>query len=121
MFSDLDDLFGRNPVNNDVIEDIDDRAIRNSMKSLILTNKGERPFLPLIGSNVKSHLFENNTGNARYAIARSIREVIANFEPRVVIREVIVRDGIDNNKFDIDIIYSIVIDSDVNRTLTFAI
>ena len=119
MFSDIDDLFGRNPINNDVIEDIDDRAIKNSMKSLILTNKGERPFLPLIGSDVKDSLFENATGSTVYVLERSIKEVIQNFEPRVILNSVNVIDDLDRNRFTVDINYKIVTDINVDRTLTF--
>ncbi|URC15357.1 baseplate wedge subunit and lysozyme [Paraglaciecola Antarctic GD virus 1] len=121
MFSDIDDLFGRNPVDNDVIQDIDDFAIRNSMKSLIMTSKGERPFLPLIGCNVKSFLFENASGSTPYAIARSVREVLQNFEPRVIVDKVDVEDDPERNKISIRIFYRIVTDLNIDRNITFAI
>jgi hypothetical protein len=121
MFSDIDDLFGRNPVTNDVIEDVDDQSVRNSMRSLVLTSKGERPFLPFIGSDVKSSLFENYSGATAYVIERAIKEVIQNFEPRVILNNVEVVDDIDNNRFTINIAYRIVTDTNVNRNLTMQI
>jgi phage baseplate assembly protein W len=122
MFSDIDDLFGLNPVTKDVIADIDDQAIRTSMIGLILTNKGERPFLPLVGSNIKSYLFENSNSSTRFDIARDIDETIGNFEPRVdVIRVEVSDEDIDNNKFKVDIFYKIVTDTETERLISFSI
>jgi phage baseplate assembly protein W len=122
MFSDIDDLFGLNPVTKDVIADIDDQAIRTSMVGLILTNKGERPFLPLVGSNIKSYLFENSNSSTRFDIARDIDETIGNFEPRVdVIRVEVSDEDIDNNKFKVDIFYKIVTDTETERLISFSI
>jgi predicted component of type VI protein secretion system len=105
MFSDIDDLFGLNPVTKDVIADIDDQAIRTSMVGLILTNKGE-----------------NSNSSTRFDIARDIDETIGNFEPRVdVIRVEVSDEDIDNNKFKVDIFYKIVTDTETERLISFSI
>tara|TARA_R110000851_G_scaffold78053_3_gene172194 strand:+ start:3451 stop:3819 length:369 start_codon:yes stop_codon:yes gene_type:complete len=122
MFSDIDDLFGLNPVTKDVIADIDDQAIRSSMMGLILTNRGERPFLPLVGSNIKNYLFENSNSSTRFDIARDISETLNNFEPRVSVINVEVNDDeIDNNKFKVKIYYRIVTDTDTEKMISFSI
>jgi phage baseplate assembly protein W len=122
MFSDIDDLFGLNPVTKDVIADINDQAIRTSMMGLILTNKGERPFLPLVGSNIKNYLFENANGSTRFDIARDITETLNNFEPRVSVINVEVNDeDIDNNRFKVKIYYKIVTDTENEKMISFSI
>lgn len=122
MFSDIDDLFGINPVTKDVIADIDDQAIRTSIMGLILTNKGDRPFLPLVGSNIKNYLFENSNSSTRFDIARDISETLNNFEPRVNVISVEVNDeDIDSNRFKVKINYSIVTETETEKMISFSI
>lgn len=118
-FSDLDDLFGRNPITNDVIADFDEQSIKNSIRGLILTRPMERPFLPRVGCDVKNYLFNNYTSSTPYEIKRSIIQAISNFEPRVVLDDVLVNiDNIDNNSITVNIYYRIVTDPNNDRSLT---
>jgi len=87
-YSDLNMLFKQHPVTKDVTRKFDNAAVEASMKGLILTNYGERPFHPEIGSGIRGLLFELNTPGTRIAIRVSIESVINNFEPRVILSKV---------------------------------
>ena len=83
VWKDLDSNFAVHPVTKDVNRIFDAEAIKRSVKNLILTNFGERPFQPWIGSNVKALLFENLDSITIRDLKDTIEVLLKNFEPRV--------------------------------------
>ena len=57
-FSDLDLRFRRHPNTSDIKPLTDIEAVKNALRNLLLTNSGDRPFHPEIGSGVTRLLFE---------------------------------------------------------------
>lgn len=89
------------------LKDID--AVKRSVKLLVLTNLGERPFSPNLGSDVYRSLFENADAFTAITLKRKISDVINNFEPRARLIKVDVNfDNIDNNSIGIDIHFYVV-------------
>jgi phage baseplate assembly protein W len=111
QYRDLDLNFMAHPVKKDVTKNVDEMAVINSVKNLILTNHYERPFHPEIGSNVQKLLFENMDKITANALKREIEDVIKNFEPRVNIQSVNVLPNYDNNSFSVGMQFTI-----INRT-----
>lgn len=107
-FTDLDLNFTAHPVNKDVSIKYDEQAIKQSIKSLILTKNFERPFHSEIGSQVRGLLFEPVTEMSVAIIKRSIVDVIRNYEPRALLVDVFVSVRPDENYVDIRIIFKIV-------------
>ena len=58
-FKDISLSFRRHPVTNDILALRNEDAIKRSVRNLVETINEERFFNPLIGSQVKSSLFEN--------------------------------------------------------------
>jgi hypothetical protein len=87
-FRDLDLNFTIHPVRKDVNVHVNEYAIINSVKNLVLTNFYERPFRPEIGSNIRRLLFENIDPIISSQLERSLAETITNFEPRVRISKI---------------------------------
>ena len=58
-FKDLSASFQTNPLSNDFIALKNESAIARSVRNLILTEQGERPFQPVLGTGVSRLLFEN--------------------------------------------------------------
>lgn len=110
-YKDLDLDFIRKPGNKDISKKIGEEAVKRSIRNLILTNFYDRPFQPAIGSNVQKLLFENFTEITAILISNAIKEVIANFEPRVVVLGVNVIPAPDNNAFTANITFRV-----LNRT-----
>ena len=82
-----------------------------------MTVPGERPFNPVLGSNVYQLLFEN-FDNQTHIIKSQIETTIDNFEPRVELDDVEVAPDFDNHEFNVIIRYQIVgIDVPDTRTL----
>ena len=59
QFKDLDLSFNIHPVKKDINKHVDEQAVINSLKNIILTNHYEKPFNPDYGSNIRALLFEN--------------------------------------------------------------
>jgi phage baseplate assembly protein W len=111
QYKDLDLNFNIHPVKKDINKSVDEMAVINSVKNLILTNHYERPFHPEIGSNIQKLLFENMDKVTASAIEREIQQVISNFEPRVIVNYISVSPDFDNNRFNIGMEFQI-----INRT-----
>ena len=120
VYSDIPIAFKEHPVKKDIrpLKDID--AIKQSLKNLILTNQGERPFQPNIGGNVTRYLFEPITPLVAYSLEKEILRTIARNEPRVSNTEVIVSADIDANAFNITISFFIDI-SNEREEISFAL
>jgi phage baseplate assembly protein W len=107
-FKDLDLNFIPHPVRKDVTKHINEFAIINSVKNLILTNHYERPYQPELGSNIRRLLFENVDVIIAARIEREIVETIENFEPRVQVSKVTAIPAPDENSYQIILEFFIV-------------
>jgi phage baseplate assembly protein W len=107
-FKDLDLKFTKHPIKKDVNTHVNEYAIINSIKNLILTNHYERPFQPEIGSNVRRLLFENVDSIIAARIEREISEVIGNFEPRAQVSKVVAVPSPDDNTYKITLEFYII-------------
>lgn len=108
IFKDLDLKFTKHPIRKDVNTHVNEYAIINSIKNLVLTNHYERPFQPEIGSNVRRLLFENVDAVIAARIEREITEVIGNFEPRAQVSKVIAVPSPDDNTYKITLEFYII-------------
>jgi phage baseplate assembly protein W len=107
-FRDVSMTFQVNPLTKDFIQLKNESAIARAVRNLILTGRGERFFDPIYGSEVKKLLFENVDVETAITLREEIRLVIENYEPRVVVNDVIVTPDVDNNQFLVTIDYRIV-------------
>ena len=107
-FKDLSVTFKKHPVTDDLITVKNKTAIAQSIKALLLTNPGERPFQPNLGSGLRDVLFEPLDYGTAALIKKSIREVISTYEPRIRVQNIRTRLDSANNGYDVSLQYSIV-------------
>lgn len=120
-FKDISASFQVNPINNDLIGLTNANAIARSIRNLILTIPGERPFSPVLGSEVGGLLFENLDVLTASNIDEQIRLTIKNYEPRVRLNDVIVKPNVEQYAFDVKIQYTIIGVDAQAQELTFAL
>ena len=107
-FLDLNVALTRNPFTDDVSTVKNDNAIKQSVKNLVLTTPGEKPFQPLIGSRVNNLLFEPLDAFTADAIRDEIINTINQYEPRVQLVNVQASPVFAGNKLNVYVEYRIV-------------
>ena len=107
-FKDISLSFRRHPVTNDVVAITNEDAIKRSVRNLVETINNERPFNSLIGSEVRSSLFEPADQGLLTRLEIEIETSIKNFEPRVTLQSVVASHPPDTNEITVDIAYDIV-------------
>ena len=107
QYRDFDISFRANPITGalNVLKNND--SVKRSLRSLILTDRYERPFRPFFGSDVKSHLFENFDVLTESAVRDTIRRTIIEQEPRVELLDVKVLANEDRNLLNVTIIFRV--------------
>ena len=120
-FLDLSASFQISPLSSDILTLKNENAIARSVRNLVLTIQGERPFAPILGSNINNLLFENMDKLTAAAIRTEITNTIENYEPRVELNDVIVDPDFDNNEFNVTVQYYIVGIDVPEQELTFAL
>ena len=104
--------FDFNPFTKDIMMKKGDSSIKQSVKNLVLSRLGERPFQPNIGTQVYNYLFDNIMPQTSTALKTTIENVINTFEPRVVLDNVECVGDYDNNGYVISITFTLINDPD---------
>tara|TARA_B100000214_G_C23450110_1_gene393340 strand:- start:9 stop:437 length:429 start_codon:yes stop_codon:yes gene_type:complete len=107
-YVDLDLFFARKGSNSDVQDLTNIKAVKRSVRNLILMNHYEKPFHPEIGSGVRELLFENMTPVTAIILAKKIEDVINNFEPRARLVGVRAEPILDRNTYEVTIEFYVV-------------
>jgi len=107
-FKDISATFKVNPITDDLIVATNQSAIARSLRNLIMTVPGERPFNPTLGSGVSRLLFDPMDALTSLNIKSEIEHTINTFEPRVELLDVIVTPQYDDNAYDIVIKFKII-------------
>jgi phage baseplate assembly protein W len=94
-------------VSNDLTVFKDEDAVKESIKNLILTNRGERLMQPNLGGDIQAMLFENITPSVITLIEDKVRDTIEINEPRAELVDVIVSSNIDDNQVNVKIVFYI--------------
>lgn len=82
-------------------------SIVQSIISLISTNHYERPFHPEIGGNVRKLLFELVDAVTANLLSKEIQDVLANFEPRAQVLNVIVQTNNAQDGYSVTIVFTV--------------
>jgi phage baseplate assembly protein W len=104
-YSDFNLDFTAHPVTGDITKKLNENAIAQSIRNLLLTSHYERPFKPQLGSNVKKFLFEPIDNITTSLIQDSIFETLRNYEPRITIQEVVATPNYDDQRYDVSITF----------------
>ena len=107
-FKDISMTFQRNPLTNDLIALKNITAITRSVRNIIFTYPGEKPFDPEFGSQISRMLFENADPINSIRMKREIEYSINRYEPRVLLTSVVVNPNYDSNSYDVGINYNVI-------------
>jgi len=108
QYTDLDLFFGKKSSNSDIQDITDVKAVKRSIRNLVLLNHYEKPFHPEIASGVRDMLFELMTPITATILARKIEDVIQNFEPRARLVSVTALPNLDRNEYEVSIEFYVI-------------
>jgi len=111
-YSDFNTSLATHPIKKDLSLKTDVNAVIQSIKNLLLTNKGERLMQPNVGTNIRQLLFENFTPQTTTLLKQFIAETIDNHEPRASLLDVTVSPDDDNNSLLVSLIVEVINNQD---------
>lgn len=107
IYQDFKKDLERSPVSSDITIWKDEDAVKESIKNLILTDRGERLMQPQIGGNINAMLFENITPAVLILIQNAVENTIDLYEPRAELIDVTATSNIDDNTVRVNIAFYI--------------
>ena len=107
-FKDISFSFKPHPVTKDLPVLLNERAIIRSVRNLVETIPTERFFQSDIGTDIRASLFENYYPTMKRVIQNQIIETVERYEPRVANLEVQIDASIDDNAFEVTVLFEIV-------------
>lgn len=90
---------------NDILVDTDLDAIKNSVRNIFSTRKGQKLLTPEFGSSLEQYLFEPITEIYARAIGDDILTSLEKYEPRIEVLKVLVLPNPDQNQYNISVAY----------------
>jgi len=118
-FKDISLSFVPHPVTGDLAILTNERAIIRSIRNLVETIPTERFFNSLLGSEVRSSLFEFCDYGTASVIQDQILTTISNYEPRVNNVKVNVLPSPDTNEFEVTVNFDIIGQEIPTQSFTF--
>ena len=106
-YSDIDLLFAAKP-NGEIYKKKDAAAVKQAVKNLILTNYYEKPFEPFYGGNIRALLFELADAEIEDDVQEQISRAIASYEPRALVRNILVNWQEERNSLLVTIEFQVV-------------
>ena len=85
----------------------DKDAIRADLLHLLLTNKGERLYLPEFGSDLKKFIFEPNDEITQEEIKDNLNQTITRFIPNLLINDISFRNDTIEELIIVDLTYTV--------------
>jgi phage baseplate assembly protein W len=96
------------PINSDLARKTDEESIKESIKNIVLTDRGERLFQPEFGCDIRKILFENIGPETIITAREMIKSAINNYEPRCALVAVDVYGSKDSNSITITITFHVI-------------
>lgn len=110
-YSDVNSLMQAHPNTKDISVMENEDSVKNAIRNILLTRKGERFFNPAFGSGIYSVLFENISPATESDLRTIINNALDNYEPRANVLKLEVSPYPDENGVVITLVFSV-----INRT-----
>lgn len=104
FFTDLD----KHPIRSTVLRKTNVDAVKQSLRNLMLTDRGERLFQPNLGGNIRAMLFENITPQTFLTMQEHIKDVIEAHEPRADVIDVYIAQTSQEHEVQVTIVFRVV-------------
>lgn len=108
LYSDFTINFDLNPITGFLVKVSNEESVKQSIKNLVMTNRGERFFQSFIGSDINRSIFELNDEVTSDRIKTGIELTLKNCEPRATNVSVVINPNIANEEYLVTIFFGII-------------
>jgi phage baseplate assembly protein W len=108
QYNDIDLTLAIKPTSGEVYKKSNGGAVKQAIKTLILTNLLEKPFRADFGADLRSQLFDLADRGGSAVLRRNITETIEIYEPRAEVLAVNVNLQPDRNSLDVTLKFKVV-------------
>jgi phage baseplate assembly protein W len=108
IYKDIDLSFTANALSGDIGKKFDVNAVKQSVKSLLLTKPHEKFFHPEKGSGLDQYLFEPMSPGLEISLSKTIELLISNYEPRCNILGIRVNANYDLNYYTVTLRFRVI-------------
>ena len=107
-YRDIDLVFKAKADSGEIFKKTEANAVKQAIKTLVMTNFMEKPFQPDFGCDILSQLFENYDEDIDEFIRETIRVNVKRYEPRARVLNVVVEAQPDNNLIEVTVTFKVV-------------
>jgi phage baseplate assembly protein W len=107
LYSDFKKDLELNLLTDDLAVTRDEDAVKEAMRNLMMTDRGERLMQPNLGAGLKELLFENLTPATLELIRDRVRSTLEIYEPRADIIDVTAAGSLDENEVYVNVLFYI--------------
>ena len=120
-YSDFDFPFKKHPVTKDVPIKRDVEAVKQSVRNILLTRRGEKFFDPDFGGSLTEFLFENFDPIVEAEMNQRIVNTLRNYEPRVKVLNIEIEDLSERNALHLKLEVQILSPENLTTDIEFII
>ncbi len=120
-YSDFDFVFKKHPVTKDVPVKRDVEAVKQSVRNILLTRRGEKFFDPDFGGSLTEFLFELFDPIVEAEMEERIINTLRNYEPRVKVLSVDITDLSHRNALNLKLEVQILSPENLTTDIEFII
>ena len=111
-YSDVDLTFATRP-DKDIFRKSDAAAVKQSVKTILLTNFTEKPFLPSFGANLYSFLFSLDTDIEENEVKQDIITALEDYEPRADVLDIRVTELPEQHDVSVTVTFRVISTNEV--------
>ena len=120
-YSDFDFVFKKHPITGDLPIKRDVEAVKQSVRNILLTRRGEKFFDPNFGGSLTEFLFENFDPIVEAEMNQRIVNTLRNYEPRVKVLNIEIEDLSERNALQLRLEVQILSPENLTTDIEFII
>lgn len=105
-YADFMDDFVKHPVTSELVLVTNEDSVAQSLRNIILTDLGEWPFRPSVGSNIRASLFQNYGPFMVEDLTRAISDAVKNCEPRAQVKGIQIYENQSNGEIGCNLMFT---------------
>ena len=108
-----------NPMSGDIGKKTGAAAVKGALVSILKSNFNERLFQPEFGTGIRALLFEQMNPITEQRLKKEVESAVARHEPRAEVLGVTVNGQEEQNRYEINVLFSVASEAEVQEITTY--